>query len=574
MPKVISEVISQEVLNFKNRPVMLTEGYNFSQFHTIRRINKYIGDKFWDCPDPNALFWNLPNQRIPLYGKSVDMNTKDFVVTGIGDTNYYQAWILNVRFKQWAKEDRLALTLDDVSNSIATYGTSVWKKIYKDNGEVGIEEVDIRNLYLDPTVKNIIDSPVIEMHYLTESEIRSKYPDKVDEVIERADQARDSEDNTAETEDDKYEVWERWGEYKPEEYEDAKYMHFIGVGAGDKEVILAEDEIPVKNGKPTEFPYYDFHGERVKGRWLGLGIPERLFGLQEQMNTLVNQNAESNAIASLLLLRTADPNTNGNMLQSAVSGQIINSQDMQQIGIDNRFIQTFLAQLERIERKADELCYINESISGETPPSGIPFRSLAVSARAAKSTFSYLKTAIGEKMGFILQEQILPSLVKGFNKEDIIEMSEDEMDIRMFDEKMLDLVVQDYMIERAKDGKVAFEEDIIQRITQAKKDLERNRRIEKIGKNFFDFKYGIKMNPTGESVDKNVQNAAIDSALEYMIAQPAVVNTPLFKQKLSNNNIPPFRLTPQEQAELQQPQNKQAPEAPKEDKLLQMADEE
>jgi hypothetical protein len=81
------------------------------------------------------------------------------------------------------------------------------------------------------------------------------------------------------------------------------------------------------------------------------------------------------------------------------------------------------------------------------------------------------------------------------------------------------------------------------------------------------------MNPTGESVEKNVQNAAIDGALEMMIAAPAVVNTPLFKQKLANNNITPFRLTVEEQVNLaQSATGKPIPEAPV-DTLSKLAEE-
>ncbi len=568
--KTAGEIVVKEVEQFKLGSVSLTQGISYSQYNTIQRINKYLANRFWNCPDPDALFWSLGNQRIPLYAKSIDMDTKDFKVVGVGKTNWFQAWILNVRFKKWARESRLALTLDEVSTGIASYGSMVWKKI--DNDGVKIEATNLRNLYFDPTVKNIIESPVVELHYMTETEIRTRWGDKVEEVMEKAKKARDDQDNKAETEDTKYEIWERWGEREIKEK--MKYMHDIGVGSGDLEVELSSDEISINDkGEPKDFPYYDFHGERVEGRWMGLGIIERLFPLQEQINTLVNQNAEANNIASLLLFRTADPNTTGNILQAAQSGQIINSEDMQQMGVDNRFIGTFLNQLQVIEEKADRLCYINESVSGETPPSGVPFRSLAVSTRAALSTFKYLKTSIGEKMGWILQEQIYPSVVKGFNREDMTEIAEEEEDVRIYDERLTDSAVATLMAERAKKGMVVFEEEIATLRERIRKDVERNRRIEEHGKKFFDFEWGIVMNPTGESVDKNVQNTAIDGALEMMLAAPAVVNTPLFKQKLANNGIPPFRLTIEEQAELSQSKTgAPIPEAPV-DKLSQLANE-
>jgi hypothetical protein len=278
---------------------------------------------------------------------------------------------------------------------------------------------------------------------------------------------------------------------------------------------------------------------------------ERLFPLQEEMNTLVNQNAEAQSISSLLLFRTEDPNVTGNVLDQARSGQILNSPDLQQLGIDNRFLNEFLNQTRLINEQADALCYIRESISGETPPSGVPFRAVAMASRGAVSTFDYIKTHIGEKMGYILQEHIMPDLVAGFNKEDAVEISEDELDIAAYDEAMAAKALKDYKMMMAREGKVVFEEDLVSITENILQDVNRNRRLEKHGKNFFDFKYGITMTPTSESFDKVVMNANLDAVLATMAATPALVDTLPFKKKLSLNGIPPFRLTPMQQQQIQ-----------------------
>ncbi|CAN8142791.1 hypothetical protein THIOSC15_770001 [uncultured Thiomicrorhabdus sp.] len=258
-----------------------------------------------------------------------------------------------MRFKKWVRDERFALTLDDTSTGIATFGSSVWKKFKDNNGNTKLEEADLRNLYFDPTVKNLIDSPVVELHYMSEMQIRSKYPKKAEEIIKYATKARDDEDNESETEDPKYIIWERCGEFIDEKQK-ITYRWMIGAGQGDKEVIIVDEELKMDcNNKPKGFKYFDFHGERVKGRWLGLGVVERLFHLQEEMNTIVNQNAEASNIASLLLFRTEDTNISGNILQQAQSGQILNSPDLQQLSLDNRFINEFLNQVRRINQDAD-----------------------------------------------------------------------------------------------------------------------------------------------------------------------------------------------------------------------------
>jgi len=83
------ELAIKEVEDFKTKSIVLTQGTAFSQYNTIQRNNKYTASQFMDCPDPNAMFWNLSNQRIPLYAKSIDMDTKDFSTVGVCKTNWF-----------------------------------------------------------------------------------------------------------------------------------------------------------------------------------------------------------------------------------------------------------------------------------------------------------------------------------------------------------------------------------------------------------------------------------------------------------------------------------------------------
>lgn len=564
----IGELAIQELNDAKNKVIPLTDGESFNQHNNIKRINRYVRGEFWECNDPLAIFWQLSNQRIPLYAKSIDADTKNFEMYGVGKFNWFKAFIANARFKQWAREDGLAGILDETSTGVATYGSMVWKKSFDDNGEVVLEPADLRNLYFDATVKRIIDTPVVEAHYMNEMQIRSKWADKADMILANAEKARDEDSNTSETRDDKYRILERWGEYSPAEGEEAKYYQWIGTGAGEDTEISLE-EVKIVNGLPEDFPYYDLHGERVPGRWQGMGVVERLFGLQEQCNTLVNHNAQNNEIASLLLFKTSDETTTGNILDASVSGQVIQSSDLSQMAIDNRFISTFINQLQIIEGKADDLCYIQESISGELPPSGVPFRSVAMSSRGAVSTFKFIKTAMLEKMGVILQFEILPDVIGEFNKEDIYNIMEDDIDIRLYDQVKIEDGVRDYLKKEAKKGRtVIFEEELAEESARIQKNLEREGRSEKLN---IDWEWGIRMNVTGESTDKNARNSAIDAVIEVMTLNPAALNTPIMKQKMSENGINPFRLTTAEIESIEQGPKVPAPANLEEDKLSQLS---
>jgi len=561
----ISSIVYKEIDSYKTS-TWTVNGVPYSQYNTVDRISKYINSQFIGCDDPNAFFWNISNSRRILFAKSIDMDTKDFQMFGIGKTNYFQSWVLNALFKNWARNNGFTMTLDETTEATASYGSSVWKKS-KENNKTVLKECSLKNLYFCPVVKNIIDTPVVELHYLTEGQIRKKYPEQAKDILMAADKAKGDDQKEV----DSYEIWERWGEY--EEDDKFTYRHFIGAGKGEEEVIILDETISTDSeGKPTDFPYYDFHLGRFEGRWLRIGVVERLFVLQERANTLVNQNAIITELASLPLFITNDSETSGNVLMSAVPGQVVTSTDLRQMPINNLVFNQFIAELEKIERQADELCFINESISGETPPSGVPFRSLAVSSNAAKSTFKYIKASIGEKMAMVLKKEIIPEFIKTFKKENIIDIKEVDADIRMFDDILLSAERDKRNKEKIKAGVAYTLEDDEALKKDIAETVKREGRKIKLEPDFFNLEWGIEMNATGDVVDKNTMNASIDSAIQDMIAAPAVVNTPIYQQKLENNGIPPFRLSVEEQMAIAG-STSSVPPAQTPDKLSQMINE-
>ncbi len=568
----ISEVVYSEVKTAKEQSLKLADGYHFSQQDTIRRINLYINDKFLNCPDDTAIFWNLSTPRIPLYAKNIDMDSKDFMPEGVGSNNFYQAWILKVRFYKWARDNMFDITLNDLSEGIATYGSSIWKKV-KVKGKVTIKEDDLRNLYFDYSVENVIDSPMVQLHYLTDAQIlANKGWENKEEAIKKGIKKKDG-DNTHKTQDiqnEKIEVWERWGEYKENIEDDPKYMHYIGTGTGDTEVILFKERATLEM-----FPYYDFHNGKYRGRWMRVGVVESLFKLQERCNTLVNQNAATTEISSLLLLRSTDTDTNANVLTQAQSGMIIDSQDLQQIGLDNRGLSAFIAEMQMIEAQADKLAFTPGVVSGDTPPSGTPFRSVAVVVNQAKSTFRYIRERMGDKIADLLLKDIMPGEVKGWNKGDTVKIAGDDNDIALYDDARTKVEVNNWLEDQYNRGDNPTLEEVAQFEAKTRLELENSDRAIKTPKGFFDFEYGFKYNPVGTKADKAQQNEAMINALNMTLANPAIQDIPLFKQLLENNNVSPYKVTPKQMEALQQPQGGKAPAViKKEDKLSSLVDSE
>jgi len=564
---MISDEVQKVIKNYVSRSVEIVDSkYQFNQYDTIRRIYLYVNDEFWNNVPEDTIFWNISTPRIPHFAKNIDLDTKNLAPIGVGSLSMVQSFILKTKFKKWVRDNNLAIQLNDISDSLATFGSTV-VKVNRKTKEV--EECDSRNLYFNPTVKSIRDANIVEKHYLSETELRAKKDvwENVEKVIDKGiddDPKKDSVRN--------FEIWEYSGEVEVEG--DMVYKHIIGSGEGDDEVILFEEEL-----KREDCLYYDFHASKYKGRWLRVGVVERLFKLQAQANSVVNQNAEARTIASLLLLQTSNPDIEGNVLKQAESGDIINDDTLKQVGLDNRAFNVLLGELQQIEMKADKLCMTPDVVTGEKLPSGTTFRGQAQLTNAAKSAFKDAQDRLGAQLEVLLRNEILPQIKKDFRKEEIIEIAGNEEDIEQFDKLIFNRKVK-RMLERFKAGelKIDSEEELAKKISeiqrQVTEELEQNGRKVRLEKDWLDIEWDIKFNITNESEDKEQTNNAYFNAIQFMITNPNLINTPIMKQYLENNGISWWRVKPSRVQELQGLQGQQgqggqqAPEPKQPDKLM------
>ena len=560
---MISDEVQKVITNYVSRSVEIVDSkYQFNQYDTIRRIYLYVNDEFWNNVPEDTIFWNISTPRIPHFAKNIDLDTKNLAPIGVGSLSMVQSFILKTKFKKWVRDNNLAIQLNDMSDSLATFASTV-VKVNRKTKEV--EECDLRNLYFNPTVKSIRDANIVEKHYLNETELRAKKDvwDNVEKVIDKGiddDPKKDSVRN--------FEIWEYSGEVEVEG--DMVYKHIIGSGEGDDEVILFEEEL-----KREDCLYYDFHASKYKGRWLRVGVVERLFKLQAQANSVVNQNAEARTIASLLLLQTSNPDIEGNVLKQAESGDIINDDTLKQVGLDNRAFNVLLGELQQIEMKADKLCMTPDVVTGEKLPSGTTFRGQAQLTNAAKSAFKDAQDRLGAQLEVLLRNEILPQIKKDFRKEEIIEIAGNEEDIEQFDKLIFNRKVK-RMLERFKAGelKIDSEEELAKKISeiqrQVTEELEQNGRKVRLEKDWLDIEWDIKFNITNESEDKEQTNNAYFNAIQFMISNPNLINTPIMKQYLENNGISWWRVKPSRVQELQgqQGEGQQAPEPKQPDKLM------
>lgn len=528
----------------------------YNQKETLDKIECYINNRYYNREDNDVLFWNISNHRITHFAKLLSPDTKDFMPYGLGSLNHFQAWALRKNVIKWFDEERFYQILNDVSEGLATYGSQVWKK-YKEKGKEKIEEVKLQNLYFNQSVKYIKDADgIVEIHRLNKKELwdRADIWKNIGDVIKKCNK------------ENEIEVWEFYG-YYGEENEKPEYKHVIGYGYGNDYIELWSEEVDKE-----DCPYIDFHLGRYRGRFLRVGVVERLFQLQARMNQLVNQNAQATEIASLLLLKSAQPDMIGNVLEQAINGQIIPDETLQQIGISNTGLNNFLAEVQLIEQQADKLCLTPDIVQGESSPSNVTFRGIATVNSAAVSSFRDYKQNLLEKIADILMEFIFPSVVKKWSHEEFIDMAEDDEDVEEYVMALQRREEIKFLL--ADVGNVITPEIRSSILKRVEDNIKENGRKIAIPKDFFNFKWGFKMMPTNETVDKSARNDAYFNALQMVMANPAITETPLFKQYCEDNGISSWKLTPKQKEEItqmNQQEGQKMPEPKEPDRLLSQA---
>jgi hypothetical protein len=184
-------------------------------------------------------------------------------------------------------------------------------------------------------------------------------------------------------------------------------------------------------------------------------------------------------------------------------------------------------------------------------------------SNAYKSAFKQIRSRILTPIKDIIQDKIIPDLIKEWNKEELLELSGDENDIELYDEALKTKRKIEYVLNKNERG-----EEVVPGELEAL-DTDTEQQVGKIGrkialpKKFFNFDYGITIDPVGETYDRAQQNDAIIQAITFTSQNPAVADIPAFKQLLENNGVKAMKLRPETKQEINQMnQGQPLPEMP------------
>jgi len=527
--------IQQELGDFESQNVEVVRGLFYNQRDTIENIYFYYNSKFMsgdiDSEGDKKYFYNVVRNPCKVTTKAIDFDTKHINIQTAAGGNPLVTWYFERDLKFWMKDQNFGKILNRIFEELPRFGSVVLKVI---DGKPHF--VDLRNFALEQAADTLDKSDfIIEKHYYVPDEFRKVGNEMGWENIEETIEAHRAMNQPY------IAIYERYGDvgttdakgnttyaYKKVLYADA------GVESYDR---ATRQTIPYTGFKLEEVevdghPYWEFHIEKIPGRWLGVGIVETLFDVQVRMNELANQEAKSTYWNSLRLFQTADEGVNKNLMTEFKSGDTLNPDSpITPIDMTERNMAYFNMQTNKWFTNRDENTFAYDVIQGERLPAGTPLGSAKLAASMAGSHFDQIQENVALDIKEFLFQIIIPQFQKENTAEHSLRLAGEDLD------KLNSLIINEKVtndlfrfIER-KDKLPTLEKYEFMKAATEENVKKGKERILTIPKDFYkNIKYKIDIIITGEQKDSAVYSQTLFAILQAITVDPTILIDPVKKK--------------------------------------------
>lgn len=532
--------VNTEIQDFKTKPIQIVPGLTFNQYETLKQIYFYYNSEFMsgkvDEDGDRKFFLNIVKNPCKVFSKSIDFDTKNIRMLTTGGGDPLKTWFMERDLKYWMRDKQFGKVLNRIFRELPIYGTVVLKIV---NGEPFF--VDLRNFVVEPNADCIDDmNYVTEIHNLTVPQFRKVAKEMkwdknlVAETVERFYQMKKASH---------IKLYERYGDV-PQEDEDGGFEYSyrrlfiadVGEDVYDHYGNLEAEHtgVELSNEEWGETPYWEFHAEKVSGRWLGIGVVETLFEPQIRQNELANLQTKTSYWSALRVFQTRDGSINRNLLSDVRNGEVINvDSDITQIDMSDRNLAFFNQEEAKWMRNRDELTFSYDVVQGERLPAGTPLGSANL---AISQTLSYFE-GIQENVALEVKELIYKVIIPQFEKENALEHN-----LRLVGQDLdqyiamckNDLVFKEVIRVAVNNRKIMTQDEVDALTIGVEESIKQGKeKILTIPLGFYkDLKYDVDIDITGESVDTRVRSATLFAILQAMTADPTMTTDPMKRKFL------------------------------------------
>lgn len=490
--------LSKELADFSRTKVRVggsaddsTRGYEYSQSDTLNLVEYVLGSKFTKEKDENGqdkLYLNSSVFRADVASKQIDLDVKDIAFVPDDSASDYGCIVSRKMFKRWAKDTGLGEFLNVLVEAFPRYGSVVLKRRGKE-----YEHVPLSKLRNQQDAKSLNEASYAIIEH------RLKYYEAA-EMPEWDLSGLDCQW------DDDLVVYERYGRvskrfFDPEAaaHESVDTVSFITRNKKGRKVessLLFIEEI-------TERPFEEAHWSRRDGRWLGVGEIEANFENQKARNYVFNLRLKSAMWSSKAVFQSSSDTIAKNLVTQVRDGDIVNvdaNGQISPVNTQSKGLADFQAIDQSVEDNANQKSFTFEVATGESLPSGTPFRLGVIMANAVNSHFNLKR----EKLGLLVKRWLYNSVIPAFEND----LDDESLEYFALDqegyEDLIDAVakarvaafVKDSALKRGRIPTVAEQAEYREQI-MALKGFE----LKVLRDGLKNLKYKIDIVITGESVD-------------------------------------------------------------------------
>lgn len=527
--------INKEIQDFKTKVIQVVPGLTFNQYEMIRQIFFYYNSKFMtgdvDDDGDRKYFLNITKNPCKVFSKAIDFDTKNIRLLTAGGGDPLKTWFMERDIKYWMRDKQFGKVLNRLFRELPIFGSVVLKVI---DGTPYF--VDLRNFVVDQGADSLDTANyIIEIHNLIPAQF-----------IEIAKEMKWREDKVQKVLEEFYKMkgvshirlYERYGVACTADADGAneKYEHrrifYADVGVDEfnqrGDLIAYHAGVELSSDIYDGNPYWEFHAEKMAGRWLGIGVVESLIEPQVRQNELANLQTKTSYWSALRIFQTRDNAVNRNLLSDVRNGEILNTDsEITQIDMSDRNLAFFNQEEQKWMRNRDELTFSYDVVQGERLPAGTPLGSAQLAVSQTLSYFEGIQENVALDIKEMLYEVIIPHFEKTQNLEHTLRLVGQDLDqyVAMvknelvFQEVVRTAVLHKHIMSQEEADAVAIAvEDSIKQDKQ---------KIIKIPAGFYkDVKYDVDIDITGESVDTRVRSATLFAILQAMTADPTMTTDP------------------------------------------------
>ena len=528
--------VNGEIEDFKTKPIQIVPGLTFNQYETLKTIFFYYNSKFTsgetDEDGDKKFFYNIVKNPCKVFSKAIDFDTKNIRLLTTGGGDPLKTWFMERDLKYWMRDQQFGKVLNRIFKELPVFGSVVLKII---NGKPYF--VDLRNFVVEQSADTLDDMNFItEIHNLTVPQFRKigKEMGWDKALVEKAVNEFYKMKKTSHIR-----LYERYGEIPTDtgEYEYRRlYIADVGEDIYDHYGRLEVEHtgVVLANEKKDGHPYWEFHAEKMAGRWLGIGVVETLFEPQIRQNELSNLQTKTSYWSALRVFQTRDQAVNRNLFSDVRNGEVITvDSEITQIDMSDRNLAFFNQEEQKWMRNRDELTFSYDVVQGERLPAGTPLGSAQLAVSQTLSYFEGIQENVALDVKEMLYEVIIPQFEKERSVEHTLRLVGQDLD-QYIDMVKNDLVFKEVVRIAVNHGKILTQQEadavgiaISEAIKQEKE------KIMTVPTGFYkDLKYDVDIDITGESVDTRVRSATLFAILQAITADPTMTTDPLKRKFL------------------------------------------